>query len=103
MQAATRPQAAAEMVLVRIAYVADLPTPDEAIKMIDASGGGSPALSGNVVGNTAPRGPSSMLQICGDDGSQVRAVASSSRPALDTSPRPQMSAPALTRPPRCDG
>ena len=97
VQAATRPQAAAEMVLVRIAYVADLPTPDEAIKMIDASGGGSPALSGNVVGNTAPRGPSSMLQTRGDDGSQVRAVASSSRPALDTSPRPQMSAPALAQ------
>ena len=97
VQAATRPQAAAEMVLVRIAYVADLPTPDEAIKMIDASGGGSPALSGNVVGNAAPRGPSSMLQTRGDDGSQVRAVASSSRPALDTSPRPQMSAPALAQ------
>ncbi len=32
VQAATRPAAAAEMVLVRIAYVADLPTPDEAIR-----------------------------------------------------------------------
>ena len=31
VQGATRPAAAAEMVLVRIAYVADLPTPDEAI------------------------------------------------------------------------
>ena len=30
VQAATRPAAAAEMVLVRIAYAADLPTPDEA-------------------------------------------------------------------------
>jgi DNA polymerase-3 subunit gamma/tau len=28
VQTATRPAAAAEMVLVRIAYVADLPTPD---------------------------------------------------------------------------
>jgi DNA polymerase-3 subunit gamma/tau len=34
VQTATRPAAAAEMVLVRIAYVADLPTPDEAIRMI---------------------------------------------------------------------
>jgi DNA polymerase-3 subunit gamma/tau len=33
------------------------------------------------------------LSSRGDDGSQVRAVASSSRPALDVSPRPQMSAP----------
>ncbi|TAI60203.1 DNA polymerase III subunit gamma/tau, partial [Bradyrhizobium sp. Leo170] len=35
VQTATRPAAAAEMVLVRIAYVADLPTPDEAIRMIE--------------------------------------------------------------------
>ncbi|MBB5053092.1 DNA polymerase-3 subunit gamma/tau [Afipia massiliensis] len=94
VQAATRPQAAAEMVLVRIAYVSDLPTPDEAIKMIDANGGGSPTFGGNVVGNSAPRGPSATLPSGGDDGSQLRAVASSTRPALDTSPRPQMSAPA---------
>ena len=94
VQAATRPQAAAEMVLVRIAYVADLPTPDEAIKMIDANGGGAPLLGGNVVGNAAPRAPSARLSSGGEDGSQVRAIASSSRPALDTSPRPQMSAPA---------
>ncbi len=39
-QAATRPAAAAEMVLVRIAYVADMPTPDEAIRMIEQNGGG---------------------------------------------------------------
>ena len=42
-QAATRPAAAAEMVLVRIAYVADMPTPDEAIRMIDGNGGASSA------------------------------------------------------------
>ena len=43
VQAATRPAAAAEMVLVRIAYVADLPTPDEAIRMLEQNGG---ALAG---------------------------------------------------------
>src|SRR5256712_8961883 len=42
VQTATRPAAAAEMVLVRIAYVADLPTPDEAIRMLEQNGGGSP-------------------------------------------------------------
>jgi DNA polymerase-3 subunit gamma/tau len=94
VQAATRPQAAAEMVLVRIAYVADLPTPDEAIKMIDQGGGSSPTLGGNVVGNASPRGSSAMQSSSGDEGSQLRAVASSTRPALDTSPRPQMSVPA---------
>ena len=43
VQTATRPAAAAEMVLVRIAYVADLPTPDEAIRMIEQNGGGAQA------------------------------------------------------------
>jgi len=45
VQAATRPAAAAEMVLVRIAYVADMPTPDEAIRMLDQSGGASPMIA----------------------------------------------------------
>jgi DNA polymerase-3 subunit gamma/tau len=39
---AGRPLAAAEMLLVRIAYVADLPTPDEVIRSLDGNGGGSP-------------------------------------------------------------
>jgi len=92
VQAATRPQAAAEMVLVRIAYAADLPTPDEAIKMIDAGGGASPLLGGNGGGNGSPRGTSAMAPP--NDGAPVRAVASSTRSALDTSPRAQMSVPA---------
>ena len=44
VQAATRPAAAAEMVLVRIAYAADLPTPDEAIRMLDPNAA-SPAIA----------------------------------------------------------
>ena len=45
VQAATRPAAAAEMVLVRIAYVADMPTPDEAIRMLDPNGDASPVIA----------------------------------------------------------
>lgn len=48
VQAATRPAAAAEMVLVRIAYAADLPTPDEALRALENGGAvasGSPAPS----------------------------------------------------------
>jgi DNA polymerase-3 subunit gamma/tau len=41
VQAAGRPVAAAEMVLVRIAYAADLPTPDELVRLIE--GGSAPA------------------------------------------------------------
>ena len=53
VQTATRPAAAAEMVLVRIAYVADLPTPDEAIRMLDQNGGGSPMASGGAAPSRA--------------------------------------------------
>jgi DNA polymerase III subunit gamma/tau len=53
VQAATRPAAAAEMVLVRIAYVADMPTPDEAIRMIEQNG----APSAVPAAATASRSP----------------------------------------------
>jgi DNA polymerase-3 subunit gamma/tau len=56
VQNATRPQAAAEMVLVRIAYVADLPTPDEAIRMI-GEGSAAPAAASPVSSGAAPRTP----------------------------------------------
>ena len=55
VQTATRPAAAAEMVLVRIAYVADLPTPDEAIRMLDQNGGGSPVALRQRGARAAPR------------------------------------------------
>jgi DNA polymerase-3 subunit gamma/tau len=47
VEAAGRPIAAAEMVLVRIAYAADLPTPDEVIRSLgdSARGNGSGATS----------------------------------------------------------
>ncbi|MDT3685505.1 MAG: DNA polymerase III subunit gamma/tau [Pseudorhodoplanes sp.] len=48
VQAAGRPIAAAEMVLVRIAYAADLPTPDEVIRSL---GEDAPAASPRVQGN----------------------------------------------------
>jgi DNA polymerase-3 subunit gamma/tau len=83
VQAATRPAAAAEMVLVRIAYVADMPTPDEAIRMLEQNGATSP-----VIGSAAPRGapaaPSSSMQ------SPPRAAP---RASADASPRPQMAEP----------
>src|SRR5438445_9622588 len=57
VQAATRPAAAAEMVLVRIAYVADMPTPDEAIRMLEPNGGGSPVVSGGASPSRAAQSP----------------------------------------------
>src|SRR5258706_7433622 len=61
-QAATRPAAAAEMVLVRIAYVADMPTPDEAIKMLEQNGGAAPAIAGNGAPRSAPAPGTSSMQ-----------------------------------------
>ena len=43
VEAAGRPLAAAEMVLVRIAYAADLPTPDEVIRALGDTGRGNGA------------------------------------------------------------
>jgi DNA polymerase-3 subunit gamma/tau len=86
-QAATRPAAAAEMVLVRIAYVADMPTPDEAIRMLDQNGGAPPVIAGNA----APRsGPASSLSSV--QSSPARA-STAPRSSAETSPRPQMIAP----------
>jgi DNA polymerase-3 subunit gamma/tau len=56
VEAAGRPLAAAEMVLVRMAYAADLPTPDEVIRSLGGNGeGGRP--QGNGGGVAAGPGP----------------------------------------------
>src|SRR5437764_4332866 len=88
VQAATRPAAAAEMVLVRIAYVADMPTPDEAIRMIEQAGGTSTPAGGSA----APRN---------GQGSAISAAASmparaslAPRNNAEPSMRPQMIAPS---------
>jgi DNA polymerase-3 subunit gamma/tau len=53
VQEAGKPLAAAEMVLVRIAYAADLPTPDEVIRDIQQNGAAAPAPTN---GGSAARG-----------------------------------------------
>jgi DNA polymerase-3 subunit gamma/tau len=70
------------MVLVRIAYVADMPTPDEAIRMLEQNGGASPA-AGGVTPRSAPAATSSMQ-------SPPRAAP---RTSAEPSPRPQMTEP----------
>jgi DNA polymerase-3 subunit gamma/tau len=56
VESAGKPMAAAEMVLVRIAYAADLPTPDEAIRELQQNrgSGASTAPSGNGGGSARP-------------------------------------------------
>ncbi len=92
VQTATRPAAAAEMVLVRIAYVADLPTPDEAIRMLDQNGGSSPVVASV---SAAPARPASAPSMSSSSmsSSPMRAP-SSPRSGTEASARPQMAAPS---------
>ncbi|MFG7489123.1 DNA polymerase III subunit gamma/tau [Methylorubrum rhodesianum] len=86
VQAAPRPLAAAEMAIVRLAYAADLPTPDEALRQlradVAASDGGAPRPSlGRDGGGTASHG-SAALQMM--------------QPAPQPSPRPALAAVPVT-------
>jgi DNA polymerase-3 subunit gamma/tau len=95
-QGATRPAIAAEMVLVRIAYVADLPTPDEAIKMLDHNGGSSPVIGGNAAPRGAlgqGQGSASSAPSASSMSSSPARAASAPRASAEASARPQMIAP----------
>ncbi|HWP25035.1 MAG TPA: DNA polymerase III subunit gamma/tau [Xanthobacteraceae bacterium] len=56
VQDAARPIAAAEMVLVRIAYAADLPTPDEVLRTLDHNGTAA-RTTGDAAVTAAPASP----------------------------------------------
>jgi DNA polymerase-3 subunit gamma/tau len=88
VQAATRPAPAAEMVLVRIAYVADMPTPDEAIRMLDQNGGAASASSAaSATSRSAPASTVSSMS------SSVARASSAPRASAEASARPQLMAP----------
>ncbi|KIZ42511.1 MULTISPECIES: DNA polymerase III subunit gamma/tau [Rhodopseudomonas] len=94
VQGATRPAAAAEMVLVRIAYVADLPTPDEAIRMIEQGGGGASASASSAASSSAgTRGSSSSTSAVSTMPSSPRGMPMA-RGSAEAAQRPQHSAPA---------
>ena len=58
VESASRPIAAAEMVLVRLAHVADLPTPDEALRMLREDAGAPSGGGGRPAGGPQARGGS---------------------------------------------
>ena len=87
VQAATRPAAAAEMVLVRIAYVADMPTPDEAIKMLEQNGGVSPAIGSSAMPRSTSSASTSSMQTA------PSRAAPAQRSNAEASPRSQISEP----------
>jgi len=82
---ADRPVMAAEMVLVRLAHAADLPTPDEALKMLRDGAGAIPGGNGQGNGNAggAPRPPSGG----GNTALAARPVLASANPAPVVAPR----------------
>jgi DNA polymerase-3 subunit gamma/tau len=94
-----RPLAAAEMVLVRLAYVADLPTPDEAIRALDGGGGVTSARApGNNGGPAsasvaAPATVAAQPRFDAPRGAPRAMLAPLPQAATETAPAPQ--APAL--------
>ncbi|WP_111356954.1 DNA polymerase III subunit gamma/tau, partial [Rhodoplanes elegans] len=86
VEAAPKPIAAAEMVLVRIAYAADLPTPDEVIRSLGSSTGTDAPTPGNGSRAPLPAGGPAASGLASNGGPMAggeRAM----RPALD---RPTM-------------
>jgi DNA polymerase-3 subunit gamma/tau len=80
--------AAADMVLVRIAHAADLPTPDEALRQLRDSGDGSPP----------PRRSATLAEAVGArTGGMGGSPARAARPALQTEPSPERQSPAAPR------
>ncbi len=97
-QGATRPAVAAEMVLVRIAYVADMPTPDEAIRMLEQNGVAAPVIAESAVPRSAQGSGSSSSASSSPGTSSIPSsparAASAPRASAEPSARPQMIAPA---------
>jgi DNA polymerase-3 subunit gamma/tau len=98
VQAATRPAAAAEMVLVRIAYVADMPTPDEAIRMLDQNGGASPVVASSSASARATSTSTVSSSVASSMSSSAARASSLPRASAEASVRPQMASPVANAP-----
>jgi len=83
VQASGRPVAAAEMVLVRIAYAADLPTPDEIVRSLSEEGAAPARPQGNGGASAAPASQSVAPRYDAPRGSPRSSAAASPRIADD--------------------
>jgi DNA polymerase-3 subunit gamma/tau len=98
VQASGRPVAAAEMVLVRIAYAADLPTPDEVVRSLSEEGATRPQGNGGAAAAPAPAQNFSR-RYDAPRGSTRSSAAVSPQPAENPAPElhePVAAAPTLT-------
>jgi len=92
-----RPLAAAEMVLVRIAYAADLPTPDEVVRSLEGGGTVSRAPSQGGASAPAPIASASRFEaprVESSRGAPRAALAPSSQPVA-RAPEPELGPPSL--------
>ncbi len=85
VQASNRPVSAAEMVLIRLAHAADLPTLDEALKQLDgtatAPSGGTPTRSSPASTGMAPAGSARpVVQAVAGGAAPVRLAAGGAAP-----------------------
>ncbi|MEA1831761.1 DNA polymerase III subunit gamma/tau [Methylobacterium durans] len=88
VQAASRPLAAAEMALVRLAYAADLPTPDEALRQLKSDAlGRSEAPSQPSVQAAPPRPAPSFAQAVAAEPVSRAAPIPAPAPAIAPGPR----------------
>ena len=106
---APRPMPAAEMALVRLAYAADLPTPDEALRMLKdgagavAAGGGARAAAGDGggSGSSASFGaPPRDAMSLGGGGRAALPSAKALLSAVPSQPRPEPAVALRAAPPR---
>ncbi|MGA2495293.1 MAG: DNA polymerase III subunit gamma/tau [Roseiarcus sp.] len=82
-----RPLASAEMALIRLAFAADLPTPEDALRRLAEAGEASPRIA--PVGAAAPAPSSPRVSPSSSEGSALRArVAPSPTPAPAAAPKP---------------
>ncbi|TVR09068.1 MAG: DNA polymerase III subunit gamma/tau [Salinarimonadaceae bacterium] len=93
VEGAARPIAAAEMVLVRLAYAADLPTPDEALRMLAERAGHAPAAPSGTAPSDSGEAPRARA-VSGAGGPTLVASAAPDAPAR---PAPAPSAPQALR------
>jgi DNA polymerase-3 subunit gamma/tau len=95
VEAAGRPLAAAEMVLVRIAYAADLPTPDEVVRSLgDTARGAGAGTPGSATGAPAPA-PRTEMRTRPEPHGTPRAALASAVPAAIREPRSEASSPPV--------
>jgi DNA polymerase-3 subunit gamma/tau len=93
VEAAGRPLAAAEMVLVRIAYAADLPTPDEVVRSLGdtARGNAASAATPGPASGAPAAAPRAEMRTRSEPRGTPRAALAAAAPAAISEPRGEAS------------